>query len=75
MYLGAKLCKTRSRNGVYAWAMNPVTDVQEAVRNCTVHILANYGDRFRGHDPEWDTSSELDQDAASYYLTFINILR
>ena len=28
-----------------------------------------------GYNPEWDTSSELDQDAASYYLTLINILR
>ena len=28
-----------------------------------------------GYDPELDTNPELDPDAASYYLTVINILR
>ena len=28
-----------------------------------------------GYDPELDTSSELDPDAASFYLTIIGIIR
>ena len=69
-----------------ACAMSPVKYVQEAVRNCTVHLAANYGGKSRlpkkavnpfkmGYNPEMDTSPQLDQDAASYYLTIIGILK
>ena len=86
MYLGSKLHKTRLHNGVWAWVMSPVKYIQDAVRNCTVHLVANYGGIFRlskkaenlfkmGYDPELDTSPELDTDAVSYYLTIIDILR
>ena len=65
--------------------MSPVKYVQEAARNCAVHLAPNYGGRFRlpektenpfnmGYDLELDTSPELDPDAASYYLTIIGIL-
>ena len=65
--------------------MSPVTYVQEAVRNCKVHLAANYGGRFRlpkkaenpfkmGYDPKLDTSPELDPDSVSYYLTILCIL-
>ena len=85
MYLGAKLCKTRSHNGVWVWAMSPTKYVQEEVRNCAVHLLSNYGGKYKmqkkaenpfrmGCDQEFDTSSELEPDAASYYLTIIGIL-
>ena len=58
----------------------------EAVRNCAVHLIDNYGGRMRlpkkaksrfkmGYDPELDTSPELDQHAASCYLTIFGILR
>ena len=60
--------------------------VQEAVRNCTVHLSSDYRGRYRmpmkadnsfkmGYDPELSTSPELDPDAASYYLTVMGILR
>ena len=38
MYLSTKLCKTKLHNRVWEWAMSPVKSVQEAVRNCTVHL-------------------------------------
>ena len=86
IYLGTKLQKTRLHNGVWAWAMSPTRYVQEAVRNCIVHLLSNYGGRYRmpkkvdnpikmGYDPELDTVPELDPDAVSYYLTIIGIVR
>ena len=86
MYLGAQLHKTRLYNGVWAWAMSPVKYVQEAVRNCTAHLVAIYGGLFRlpkraknllkmGYDMELDASLELNPDVASSYLTIISILR
>ena len=86
MYLGAKLQKTRLHNGVWAWAMCPIKFVCDAVRNCTVHLAANYGRKYRmtkkaenpfkmGYDPELDTSPELNPHMASHYLTIIHILR
>ena len=64
--------------------MSPIKYVQEAVRNCAGHLAANYSGKFRlpkktenplkmGYDPELDTSSMLDPDAASYYLAIIGI--
>ena len=47
MCLGAKLCKIRLHNEVLVWVMSPVKYVQEVVKNCTVHLVANYGGRFR----------------------------
>ena len=80
IYLGAKLCKTKLHNRVWAWEMSPAKYVKEAVRNCTVHLLSNYEGKYRnpfkmGNDPELDASPVLDPDAASYYLTIICILR
>ena len=86
MYLGAQLWKTRFHNGVWAWAMSPVKYAQEVIRNCTVHLAANYGGRFKlpkeienpfkmGYNPELDTSPELDPDTAFSYLTIIWVLR
>ena len=78
MYLSTNLQKTRLHNGVWA--------IREAARNCRVHLLSNYGGKFKipkmaenpfkmGYDPELDTSPELDPDATSYYLTIIGIIR
>ena len=47
MYLGAKLHKTRLHNNVWKWAMSPIKYIQEAARNCAVHLAASYDDRFR----------------------------
>ena len=86
MYLGAKLCKTRLHNGVWAWAMSPTKYVCEFVRNCKVHLSTKYVDKYKmpkkaenpfkmGYEPELDTSPELDPDAVTYYLTIIGILK
>ena len=86
MYLGAKLCKTRLHNGVWAWAISSVKYVHEAVRNCTLYLLSNHGGKHKlpkkaenpfkmGYDQELNTSPELDSDAASYYTIIIGILR
>ena len=45
MYLSAKLYKPRLHNGVLA--RSPVKYVLKAVRNCAVHLAANYGGTFR----------------------------
>ena len=86
MYLGAKLCKTRLHNGVWAWTISPIECAQEGVRNYTLHLAANYSGRFKlpkkaenpfkmGYDPEFDINPELEPDAASYFQTVICILR
>ena len=86
MYLGVKLCKTRLHNCVWACVISLIKYVWEAVRNGAVNLTANYDGRFRlpkeaknpfkmDYDPELDTSSELDPDAVSYYLTVISIQR
>ena len=65
--------------------MSLVKYVQEVVRNCSVHLAANYGGKFRlpkksenpfkiGYDLELDTSLDLYPNAVSYYLTIISIL-
>ena len=67
-------------------AMSPNRYVQEAVRNCAVYLSSIYGVQYRmlkkaenpfrmGYDPELDISPELDPDAASHYLTTIDVLR
>ena len=71
MYLVAKVHKIRYLNGLWAWTMSPIKNVQEAVRNCIIQLAANYVSRFklpkkaenafkRGYDPELNTSPELD---------------
>ena len=47
MYLGAKLHKMRMNNGVWVWAMSATKYVHEAVRNCEVHLAANYRCRYK----------------------------
>ena len=46
MYLGAKLCKARLHNGVWAGAMSPRKYVHEAMRNCNAHLVT-FSDRLR----------------------------
>ena len=47
MYLVGKLPKTRFHEIVWAWAMSPTKYVHKAVRNCTVHLMINYGGKYR----------------------------
>ena len=74
------------RNGEWAWAMSPARYVHEAVSNCKIHLPTFFQNRHSlpkeaqnpltmGYDPELDTSPVVDPDAASYYLTVIDILR
>ena len=71
MYLGAKFCKNRLHNGVWANAMSPMKYVQQTVRNSKAHLVENFSDRFRlpkkpenpfriGYIHEMDISPELE---------------
>ena len=84
--IGANLNKTRLLNGVWAWTTSPAKYVKEAVRNCIVHLLTNYGGEYRmpkkvenlfkvEYDTKLDTRQELDPNKVWYYLTIIGILR
>ena len=46
MYLCLKLHKTRLHNVVWTWALSPAKYVQEAERNCSVHLPSNYGGKY-----------------------------
>ena len=46
MYLGDNLHETRLHNGVWAWAMSPKKNVQEAVRIWAVHLLLYFRNRL-----------------------------
>jgi hypothetical protein len=39
IYLGAKLRRTRLKNGVWAWGLSPSKYVSQAVKNCEQHLL------------------------------------
>jgi hypothetical protein len=39
IYLGAKLCRTRLKNGICAWGLGPSKYVAQAVKNCEKHLL------------------------------------
>ncbi len=40
IYLGAKLKETLLPNGFYAWGMSPSKYVNQAVKNCQIHLTA-----------------------------------
>ena len=42
IYLGAKIRKTKTPNGVYAWEISPSKYVQEAVKNCEDYLKKTY---------------------------------
>ena len=46
IYLGAKLKKMTLPNGVWCWTLSPSKYVQEAVRNCEVHLKENYDNKY-----------------------------
>ena len=59
---------------------------QQTVSNCKTHQSSIYGGKYKlpkkaenpfkmGYESDLDTSSELDPDAVSYYLTVTGILR
>ena len=69
MYLGAKLCKIRLHNGVWAWALRLVKYIPDAIRNCKAHLVAYYSGKFRlpkkaenpfkiGYNPKLNVSQE-----------------
>ena len=70
IYLCVKFCKTRLHDGIWAWEINPIKYVWEAVRNHAVNIAANHRGRFRPpkkeentfkmvYDPELNTSVRI----------------
>jgi hypothetical protein len=86
VYLGAKLREHQCPNGVNAWTMSPSKYVQEAVKNCHKHLKENFDGKYSlpktapnafpyNYEPELDTSTPLDPETASYYMSLVGILR
>ena len=46
MYLGAKLRYHRTKNGVYAWLLDPSKYVREAVNKCMKHLRENFEGKY-----------------------------
>ena len=46
IYLGAKPRKMKLPNDVWCWSMSPSKYVQEAVRNCEIHLIENYDGKY-----------------------------
>jgi hypothetical protein len=85
IYLGAKLQQTRLPNGVTVWALSPSKYVNQAVRNCKMHLKDHYDGRYSlpkwadnpfcmSYEPELDDSTPLDADAASYFQPIIGVM-
>ena len=66
-YLGTKLHKMRTNNGVLAWAMQLTKYFHDTVRNSKAHLATNYSERcmlpergenpfVKGNDPLMDVS-------------------
>ena len=73
-------------NNVWCWSLSPSKYVQEAVRNCDVHLKRNFDGQYAlkgkapnpfevGYEPEMDVSPELPPDEASYFQSIIGVMR
>jgi len=86
MYLGAKLREVEVANGNRAWSLSSSKYVQEAVRNCELHLkdklLGKYTFPKRAENPftmeynaDTDATPLLKSNEASYYQSIIDVLR
>ena len=85
-YLGAKVRPMTMENGVMCWAMSGSQYVQEAVRNVRNELSKLGDDRWKlpkqavnpfpmGYEVETDVSPELGPELASWYQSWIGVLR
>jgi hypothetical protein len=86
IYLGAKLCRTHLKNGVWAWGLSPSKYVAQAVKNCEKHLSKKLNNYYRlpfwadnpfplDYCPELDTSDPLDPACSSFYQHLILVMR
>ena len=83
LYLGAKVSKTQLPNGVESYAVSTRKYAQEAVKNVEQHLTDKIMRLNRGvtdplspgYIPEIDASPELELQDATYYQSFIGIIR
>ena len=85
MYLGAKIRKVVSKNGVEAWDNSASKYVQEAVSTSEAYLYENLGGRkfankvinpFESeYNPLMDLSAELGPIFLNYYQTHIGVLK
>ncbi len=66
IHLGAKLKLTRLNNGIWAWGLSPSRYVDQAVKNCAMHLTDKLDNCFhlpqRADNPfPYDYHPELDQ--------------
>ncbi len=45
--LGAKLCRTRLKNGIWAWGLSLSKYVAQAVKNCETQLLEKLGNCYQ----------------------------
>ncbi len=85
IYLGAKLRRTRLKNGVWAWGLSPSKYVAQAVKNCEQHLLKKLSNCYRlrskaenpflmDYCPEMDISDPLDPECLSFYQHLIGVM-
>ena len=82
--LGAKVKPMKMNNGVTAWAISPSKYVNKVINNCEKWIQENMPEHKHScrasnpfqtdYDPGLDTTAELDEEQATYYLSQIGIL-
>ena len=83
IYLGNKVSKLEMANGVQAWGLSSSQYTQAAVANVEKHLAKNNmklpkktrSPLSDGYRPELDTTPELGDEDASYYMSLIGILR
>ena len=86
IYLGEKLKKVQMSNDIWCWSLSPFEYVQEAVQNVQNHLKDNYSGEYEfianatnlfplGYEPGMDDYPFLLPDKASYYHTFIGVIR
>ena len=86
MYLGANLRYHRINNSMYAWLLIPSKYIREAVNNCVTHLRDNFEGKYSlpkqapntfmyEYESDIDISKPLDPEQASYFQSFIVVMR
>ena len=83
-YLGVQINAVTLLNNVQAWSFTSSKYVQEAISNVEKHIFTEYDTKLpmrvttpftSGYRAELDTSRELTDERALYFMSLIGILR
>ena len=83
-YPGGQIITVTLLNDIQAWSFTSSKYVQEVLNNVENHIFTEYGMKLPtkvitpftfGYRPELDTSRELNDEEALYFMSLIGILR